>query len=350
MKRSFLVGILAASLLGGLMPIESTHAHAASDKVDSKKSELKVVKKKKEQVKEEIEKLKEKIKPSKEKVEKIEKEISKTNKKIYEAEKKKKENEEELKYYEQLFKDRLKLVFQQGEMGTLESLLNAKSFSSFLDRFETLRLILARDRRLFDKYDQIRKDQEALKLKHKELAEKQKDKAENARKIYEKVQGEIEKTKGKLSKLDNKADSLQSEMDSLTMVSASLYPYKYASTSGVDPWQFYNRQCTSFVAWRMNQHGLKFDNNMQGGHFGNAENWDENARSIGMTVNNKPAVGAIAQFDPGVGGAGSIGHVAYVTEVKGSSVEVEEYNLETPYGFGKRVIPASSVSNFIHVR
>ncbi|SFS71732.1 CHAP domain-containing protein [Marininema halotolerans] len=347
MKRSFLVGFLAACLLVGTMPAEHTFANS---KVDSKKSKLKDVKKEKEKAKEAIEELKKEIQPSKEKVEEIEKKISETNKKIHEAEKEKKKNEEKLKYYEHLFKDRFKLMYQQGEMASMQSLLESKNLATFLERFETLRLILMRDHALFDKYDQIRRKQEALKEKHEELAKEQKNEAEKARKIYEKVQKEMEKTREKLSKLDDQADSIQSELDRLTMVSASLYPYKFAGTAGVDPWGFYNRQCTSFVAWRMNQHGLKFTNSMRGGHFGNAGHWDENARAIGMKVDQVPRVGAIAQFNPGVSRAGSVGHVAYVTDVNGSSVVIEEYNMETSHGYGKRVLPASGVSNYIHVQ
>src|SRR4051794_17738776 len=47
-----------------------------------------------------------------------------------------------------------------------------------------------------------------------------------------------------------------------------------AQDSIIDPWNFYNRECTSFVAWRMNNdNGLAFTNNMGGGHWGNALEW-----------------------------------------------------------------------------
>ena len=43
------------------------------------------------------------------------------------------------------------------------------------------------------------------------------------------------------------------------------YPYK--GQKGVDPWLFYKGECTSFVAWRMNNSDKKFSNNMKGGIF-----------------------------------------------------------------------------------
>ena len=49
------------------------------------------------------------------------------------------------------------------------------------------------------------------------------------------------------------------------------YPYRGA-TSGVDQWNFYKGQCTSFAAWRVNHNlGVSFSNSYKGQHWGNAE-------------------------------------------------------------------------------
>lgn len=128
---------------------------------------------------------------------------------------------------------------------------------------------------------------------------------------------------------------------------AENYPYKNASTSGVDRWKFYNRQCTSFVAWRLNDAGIEFHNFMKGGRFGNAENWAKNARKIGFKVNKTPKPGAVAQWDAGAFGHSYWGHVAYVTQVDGAKVTIEEYNYKR-FRFSRRVILAHHVSNYIH--
>ncbi|GGA57983.1 hypothetical protein GCM10007416_33990 [Kroppenstedtia guangzhouensis] len=128
---------------------------------------------------------------------------------------------------------------------------------------------------------------------------------------------------------------------------ADNYPYKTANTSGADRWGFYIRQCTSFVAWRLNQAGIPFHNTMKGGRFGNAENWADNARRLGYTVNNKPAVGAVAQWNAGAFGHSGYGHVAYVTAVDGSKITIEEYNYKR-FSYSRRTLPASQVSNYIH--
>ncbi len=127
------------------------------------------------------------------------------------------------------------------------------------------------------------------------------------------------------------------------------YPYPSANVNGVDPWGFYYRQCTSFVAWRMNRDAGagSFYNTMGGGRWGNAYEWAANAEYLGYTVDHTPAVGAIAWWSQ-TAIEGGYGHVAYVESVNGDgSVTVEEYNV-TPYAYSRRTIPASSISGFIH--
>ena len=100
------------------------------------------------------------------------------------------------------------------------------------------------------------------------------------------------------------------------------YPYS-GQTSGVDPWNFYKGQCTSFAAWRVRHNlGVAFSNSYKGQHWGNAEHWDNAARAAGIPVYKSPKVGDIA-----VRSSGTWGHVAYVAKVNSDgSFMVEEYN------------------------
>ena len=125
------------------------------------------------------------------------------------------------------------------------------------------------------------------------------------------------------------------------------YPYRADTTQSSDPWGFTKRQCVSFAAWELKQHGTTVSNGSQ--HWGNARDWDEAARRLGRTVTTRPKVGAVAQWNAGErstyypdgGGtgtvtAGSYGHVAYVTNVYADgSVRVEQYNM-----FGNRAFSA----------
>ena len=110
------------------------------------------------------------------------------------------------------------------------------------------------------------------------------------------------------------------------------YPYRGA-TSGVDRWNFYEGQCTSFAAWRVNHNlGIAFHNHYKGVHWGNANNWDNAARTAGIPVSATPHVGDIA-----VRSSGSWGHVAYVAKVNADGTFwVEEYNHVRPDAYSYR--------------
>jgi len=104
------------------------------------------------------------------------------------------------------------------------------------------------------------------------------------------------------------------------------YPYANADPNQADDWLFYYRECTGYVAWKMNQISTEtFRNYMRRGHFSNAENWADNAEAIGFVVSHTPTIGAIAHW--GVDdGLGSLGHVAYVEAVNpDGSVNLSEY-------------------------
>jgi surface antigen len=113
--------------------------------------------------------------------------------------------------------------------------------------------------------------------------------------------------------------------------------------SVIDPWRFYNRECTSFVAWRMNStNHVDFQNFMAGGRFGSAYNWDDNARQLGYRVDNVPARGAIAESD-------REGHVAWVAAVGDGVVTIEDYNYTHPGEYGTRTVPTSQYI-YIHIK
>jgi len=110
----------------------------------------------------------------------------------------------------------------------------------------------------------------------------------------------------------------------------------------VDPWRFYNRECTSFVAWCLNsRNGIPFTNSYAGVHWGNAHEWGSAARSAGFGVDDSPERGAVAWW--------SAGHVAWVSGVSGSDVSVEEYNYGYSGQYHTRTVSASQITGFIHI-
>lgn len=116
----------------------------------------------------------------------------------------------------------------------------------------------------------------------------------------------------------------------------------------VDPWSYFHRQCTSFVAFRlMHANGFK---EVRG--YGNAHEWGSRARARGYTVNKTPALGSVAWWDSNVADASSSGHVAWVSGISGDYVEIEDYNSWRggPGLYNRRLVHVSRVSGFIHFK
>jgi surface antigen len=118
---------------------------------------------------------------------------------------------------------------------------------------------------------------------------------------------------------------------------ANTYPWEPApppDTFEQDPMGFFFGECTSYVAWRLNEDmggsktDLKFSNTSHGVKKGNGYEWKKAWMDKGWKVSNKPVPGAVAYYDAFDGeGIGAMGHVAYVNSVTddGKAV-ISEYN------------------------
>jgi len=123
------------------------------------------------------------------------------------------------------------------------------------------------------------------------------------------------------------------------------YPWIGAAQDSVNVYSgFYTRECTDFVAWRMNRDRgdtkpstFWFTNSMTVAGakkpvWGDAINWMQHAKDLGYTVDQSPAVGAVAYFN-----LGGIGHVAYVESVNANgTVNVSEYNYKQAFMYDYR--------------
>ena len=120
------------------------------------------------------------------------------------------------------------------------------------------------------------------------------------------------------------------------------YPAHYKNGSQeIDKWRMYSRQCTSFAAFRLsNVNGFEIP-----AAYGNANEWGYRARREGYRVDNRPAIGSIAWST-----AGTYGHVAWVSNVVGDEIEIEEYNYGIRESYNKRVVKANTMTGFIHFK
>jgi len=123
------------------------------------------------------------------------------------------------------------------------------------------------------------------------------------------------------------------------------YPWSSAGNT-LSPLNYYYRQCVDFVAWRLNRDAgstgapwkYVWSNLTPTG--GNASAWKSAWAANGWTISDVPVTGSVAWFNGN--------HVAYVKEVVGSNVIIEEYNGMAKLAYAIRTIPISSVAAYLY--
>jgi surface antigen len=119
------------------------------------------------------------------------------------------------------------------------------------------------------------------------------------------------------------------------------YPAQWrnvAQDSVVDTWREYNRECTSFAAWRLHSR-----NHFEMPFNAIANMWGSKAKVLGYRIDSVPTVGSIAWTT-----AGSYGHVAWVQAVNGSKITVEDYNSDYTGHYGVHTNVVASTFQYIH--
>lgn len=125
------------------------------------------------------------------------------------------------------------------------------------------------------------------------------------------------------------------------------YPRQWCNTpmdTIVDNWGMYNRECVSYTAFRVAASGRHMP---YWGGAGNANQWDENARSpesqrLGITVDYSPRAGDVA-----ISNAGYYGHAMYVESVNGDgSINISQYNADWQGTYSTNTI---SVGNLVFI-
>ena len=122
--------------------------------------------------------------------------------------------------------------------------------------------------------------------------------------------------------------------------------YPWRNSGGLSPLAYVIRQCTDFVAWRLNRdagstsapYKYVWAGMTPGG--GSASQWAQAWRNNGWKTSHKPVTGSVAWFTGN--------HVAYVKSVSGDDVVLEEYNWMGDRSYHTRTIAASDVALFLY--
>jgi peptidoglycan hydrolase CwlO-like protein len=108
------------------------------------------------------------------------------------------------------------------------------------------------------------------------------------------------------------------------------YPYCGGQDTTIDPWNLYNRECVSWVAWALEN---RFGKSVMPFHGdGNAYQWPYSAPSWSGAFRVPSPQRGDAVILPADGGFAPIGHAMIVESVSGDDIFVSQYNM---YGTGQ---------------
>ena len=123
--------------------------------------------------------------------------------------------------------------------------------------------------------------------------------------------------------------------------SPAAYPWPAQDGWVSDGHGYWQGECVSFAAWAVRTDGRAHTRTPD--FLGNANQW------TAAHIDPAPQAGDVAQWDGGWNGAGSTGHVAYVTAVNtDGTVTVNEYNWGNLHRLNIRTITANTPSRYLH--
>jgi len=108
-----------------------------------------------------------------------------------------------------------------------------------------------------------------------------------------------------------------------------------------DSWGMFNRECVSYTAWKVAESGRHMP---YWGGFGNANQWDDNARAAGIPVDGNPRPGDVA-----IKNSQPYGHAMYVEGVNADgTINISQYNASLNGTFSRAYNVSTGGLVFIH--
>lgn len=150
------------------------------------------------------------------KLEHTKKKLTKLNEQLYETEvqlERSRHNLDQIKRRIQLhkenYKNRIRRMYQQGEMFYIDSLVKADSIGEFLHRLEVIRLLAKRDEQMLQQYEIDKQKAERERKKIASLLEQQRQQSIKAKEAHSKLKAEFKKYEAHIADLDRQQDHLE---------------------------------------------------------------------------------------------------------------------------------------------
>jgi surface antigen len=229
-------------------------------------------------------------------------------------------------------------MYVEGDISTFEMLASSKDLSKFVDKQQYRSSVKDKITGILDTINALKKQLDAQKAEVDKIITDQRaiqsqldaQRAEQAR-LLAMNESQRAQLGSQMQANSSKMSSLRSQQAAANarlfgngvrnVVDGSGYPYRNAPWPNEisDPWGMYMRQCVSYTAWKVAASGRHMP---YWGGVGNANQWDDNARADGISVDSSPRVGDVA-----ISNNGYYGHAMYVEAVYGDgTIYVSQYN------------------------
>jgi peptidoglycan DL-endopeptidase CwlO len=269
------------------------------------------------------------------------------------------ETQAKLTEQKRILGENIRAMYLEGQISTFEILASSNDLGEFVDKEQYRNEVKDKIKSIVDEINALKKQLDTKKAEVDKIIADQRaiqtqlaaQRAEQAR-LLALNQAERNNLSSQMQANSSKMSSLRAQqaaanarlfgMGIRNVVDGSGYPYKNAPwpNSIADPWGMYMRQCVSYTAWKVAASGRHMP---YWGGYGNANQWDDNARRAGIPTDSNPRVGDVA-----VSNSGYYGHVMYVEAVYGDgTIYVSQYNASWTGRYSEARINKGSLV-FIH--
>lgn len=240
MRRFKLISLLAVALVLIFLTVEAVPVYASLQGLEQKKEEidrrikreqgnLKQYRSREAELSDELDRLDRRLEQLQTELTRVNREIGATEEEINRAEETLATTEAELAGKEELFKRRLRAIYEQSAVPYVDVLLGASTFSDFLTRFNNLKIIAANDQRLIEEVtaerDRIQQMKEKLEREKNRLdgmrrqilgSEAELERTVTSRKaVMGELRQEIVRNIEEIKKLEQDSERLENEIRSL---------------------------------------------------------------------------------------------------------------------------------------
>lgn len=255
----------------------------------------------------------------------------------------------ELDHEKQVLGENIKTMYLEGDVTTLEVLASSNNLSDFVNKQEYRNSVADKIKASVDKISALKAELTKQQQEQQGLLKDQQTQQTELQNSQAQQTAMLNYTEGQKAAYDAQISAANSQISQLRAQQAAYYA-AYARRGGVsgygvgeagnggypsawayatqdtvlDNWGMYNRECVSYVAWKIASTG-RYMPGWGWQSMGNAAQWPA-AASGSIPQGSTPRVGSAAVWGSSAG-LGPLGHVAYVEVVNSDgSIEVSQYN------------------------